>query len=131
MGTASKPHNVRIRRGDMVRVIAGDDRGRDGRVLRILEDERKVVVEGVNLVHRHVRRSQKNPRGGRIRREAAIHISNVMVLDSERKVPTRVGRRQEDPAKKARGWVRYGRRSGRPVGEETPKKARRREKDKE
>jgi large subunit ribosomal protein L24 len=122
---------VRIRRGDIVRVIAGDDRGRDGRVLRILEEDRKIVVEGVNMVHRHVRRSQKNPGGGRIRREAAIHISNVMVLDSETKAPTRVGRRCEDAAKGARGWVRYGRKGGRPVGEETPKKARRKEKGKE
>jgi large subunit ribosomal protein L24 len=131
MGTAKRPHNVRIRRGDMVRVIAGDDRGRDGRVLRVLEEDRKIVVEGVNLVHRHVRRSQKNPRGGRIRREAAIHISNVMVLDGDRKVPTRVGRRCEDAAKGARGWVRFGRKGGGVIGEESSKKARRREKDKE
>jgi large subunit ribosomal protein L24 len=62
-------------------VIAGSDKGRTGRVLRILTGRDRVVVEGVNRVWKHVRPSQRNPQGGRIQKDAAIHISNVQPLD--------------------------------------------------
>ena len=81
----------RIRTGDMVAVISGDDRGKRGRVLRIVTEKNRVVVEGVNLVYRHLRRSQQHPQGGRVRREAALHMSNVMPIDPETNKPTRVG----------------------------------------
>ncbi len=71
----------RIRKDDTVVVIAGDHKGQRGKVLRLLPDKQRVVVEGVNMVYRHVRRSRKNPQGGRIRKEAPIHLSNVMPLD--------------------------------------------------
>ena len=90
-------HNPRICRGDTVAVITGDDKGSRGRVLRVLADTDRIVVEGVNLVYRHVRRSQKNPQGGRVRREAAVHISNVMLVDPASDEPTKVGRRHQDP----------------------------------
>jgi len=80
----------RIRQGDTVAVIAGDDKGRRGKVLRIITEKNRVVVEGVNLVYKHLRKSQQNPNGGRIRREAAMHISNVMPIDPETNKPTKV-----------------------------------------
>ncbi len=129
MGTSRKPHSPRLRRGDMVRVITGDDKGKDGRVLRVLAEQGRVVVEGVNFVFRHVRRSQKNPRGGRIRREAAVHISNVMLLDPEKNLPTRVGRRVKDAEAGSRGRVRFARKSGQEIGAEVAKKSRKKDKE--
>ncbi len=70
-----------IKTGDTVVVIAGRDKGKTGRVLRILADKERVVVEGVNRVWKHVRPSQRNPQGGRIQKDAPIHISNVMPSD--------------------------------------------------
>ncbi len=70
-----------IKSGDTVMVIAGADKGKTGRVLRILSDKDRVVVEGVNRVWKHVRPNQRNPQGGRIQKDAPIHLSNVMPLD--------------------------------------------------
>ena len=86
----------RVRKGDLVAVISGDDRGKRGRVLVVNPDSGRVIVEGVNLVFRHLRRSQKNPQGGRIRREAAINASNVMPIDPETNKPTRIRMAKED-----------------------------------
>ena len=85
----------RLRKGDTVTVVSGDDRGKRGRILRVFPDDNRVIVEGVNLVYKHMRRSQQNPQGGRIRREAAIHASNVMPIDPETNKPTRVRMRQD------------------------------------
>ena len=73
---------MNIRKNDVVEVIAGDHRGARGKVLRVDPKKRMVVVEGVNLVFRHVRRTQRNPQGGRIQKEAPIHISNVLPYDT-------------------------------------------------
>ena len=70
-----------IKTGDMVMVITGADKGKTGRVLRILGDKDRVVVEGINRVWKHVRPSQRNPQGGRIQKDAPIHISNILPLD--------------------------------------------------
>ena len=70
-----------IKSGDTVVVIAGADKGKTGRVLRVITDKDRVVVEGVNRVWKHVRPSQRNPQGGRIQKDAPIHLSNVMPLD--------------------------------------------------
>jgi large subunit ribosomal protein L24 len=70
-----------IKAGDQVMVIAGADKGQTGRVLRVLTDRDRVVVEGINRVWKHVRPSQRNPQGGRIQKDAPIHISNVMAID--------------------------------------------------
>jgi len=104
-------HASRIHRGDLVMVISGADKGQQGRVLRILTDDRMVVVEGVNLVYRHVRRSQQNPQGGRVRRESPVHISNVMLIDPEQNVPTRVGRTVSDESG-SKGLARVALKSG-------------------
>lgn len=71
-----------IRKNDVVEVIAGDHRGARGKVLRIDLQKQKVVVEGINLVFRHVRPTRKNPQGGRVQKEAPIHVSNVLPFDS-------------------------------------------------
>lgn len=80
---------ARIKKDDMVTVTAGDHRGAKGKVLRVLDDDR-VVIEGVNMVYRHVRKSRKHPQGGRIQKEAPIHASNVMPVDPKTGRATRV-----------------------------------------
>jgi len=81
---------ARVRKDDIVEVIAGASKGAHGKVLRVLIDKDRVVVEGVNMVYRHVRRSRRNPQGGRIRQEAPIHISNVQPIDPKTGRGTRV-----------------------------------------
>ena len=79
-----------IKSGDQVMVITGADKGKVGRVLRIIADKDRVVVEGINRVWKHVRPSQRYPQGGRIQKDAAIHLSNVMPLDPTTGKGTRV-----------------------------------------
>src|SRR5512134_3200548 len=100
---------MRLREGDTVQVISGADRGKRGKVLRVLEDGDLVLVEGVNLLWRHMKPSPKQPRGGRVRKEGPIRASKVMPLDPESDRPTRVGSRVEGGRK-----VRIARRSGKP-----------------
>ena len=79
-----------IKSGDTVIIIAGADKGKTGRVLRVLTDKNRVVVEGINRVWKHVRPNQRNPQGGRIQKDAPIHLSNVMPLDPTSGKGTRV-----------------------------------------
>lgn len=72
---------ARIRKDDMVEVIAGEHKGERGKVLKVMPRENKVLVQGVNQVYRHVRPSRRNPQGGRLQKEAPIHISNVLPVD--------------------------------------------------
>ena len=88
-----------IKRGDTVVVITGSDKGKTGKVLRVLTDRDRVVVEGVNRVWKHVRPSQRTPQGGRIQKDAPIHISNVMPLDPSSGKPTRTRFEQRDDGK--------------------------------
>lgn len=81
---------ARIKKDDIVMVIAGDQKGARGKVLRVLPDKQRVLVEGVNMVFRHVRRSRSNPQGGRVQKEAPVHLSNVMPIDPKTDRPTRV-----------------------------------------
>lgn len=81
---------ARIRKDDLVEVISGDHKGARGKVLRVLRDPERVIVEGVNMVYRHVRPSQRNPQGGRMQREAPLHICKVMPVDPSTGKPTRV-----------------------------------------
>jgi large subunit ribosomal protein L24 len=98
-----------VRKNDMVAVRAGKDRGKRGRVLRVLTDKNRVVVEGVNMIKRHTRPNpQKNIKGGIVEREAPIHASNVMLLDPETNEPTRVGIKVLADGRR----VRIGRKSG-------------------
>lgn len=74
-----------IKKGDTVQVIAGDNKGKKGKVMKVIKDKDRVVVEKLNLVYKHVRPSQKNPQGGRIRVEQPIHMSNVLPVNSSGK----------------------------------------------
>ena len=89
---------AKIKKGDRVVVLTGKDKGRQGAVLRVLPKEDRVVVEGLNMVQRHTRPTQTDPQGGIKNKEAAIHISNVAIVDSNGK-PTRVGFRVEGDKK--------------------------------
>ena len=88
-----------IKSGDTVIVIAGADKGKTGRVLRVLTGKDRVVVEGINRVWKHVRPSQRNPQGGRIQKDAPIHLSNVMPLDPTSGKGTRVRFQERDGRK--------------------------------
>ena len=79
-----------VRKGDMVAIIAGNDKGRNGKILRVIPKKDQVVVEGMNLVKRHVRPSRRNPQGGILEVERPIHISNVLPLNAKTGKPTRV-----------------------------------------
>jgi large subunit ribosomal protein L24 len=81
---------IRIKRDDIVQVISGDDRGKTGRVLRFISQEKKLIIEGINMVWKHVKRSQKHPKGGRIRIEAPVDISNVMIMCQSCNKPTKI-----------------------------------------
>ncbi len=86
---------ARVRKDDIVEVIAGEHRGARGKVLRVDPDKQRVVVEGVNMVYRHVRKSRRHPQGGRIQKEAPIHLSNVLPVDPRTGRGTRVRFRSE------------------------------------
>jgi large subunit ribosomal protein L24 len=88
-----------IKSGEQVMVIAGADKGKVGRVLRLVRDKDRVAVEGINRVWKHVRPSQRNPQGGRIQKDAPIHISNVMPLDPTTGKGTRVRFENKDGVK--------------------------------
>ena len=96
-----------IKTGDTVIVTSGADKGKTGKVLRILTGKDRVVVEGVNRVWKHVRPNQRNPQGGRIQKDAPIHLSNVMPLDPTSGKGTRV-RFQEKDGRKHRVAVASG-----------------------
>jgi large subunit ribosomal protein L24 len=100
---------TRIRKNDLVVIRTGKDRGKRGRVLRVLVDKNRLVVEGVNMVKRHTRPNpQRNIKGGIVEREAPIHASNVMLLDPETNEPTRLGIRTLPDGRR----VRISRKSG-------------------
>ena len=97
---------AKIKKGDRVILLAGKDKGRQGNVLKVLPKEERLVVEGLNMVQRHTKASQGDPQGGIKHKEAALHISNVAVVDSKGK-PTRVGFRVDGDKK-----VRFAKTTG-------------------
>lgn len=102
---ASKLH---IKKGDMVYVNAGDDKGKQGKVLSVLIKKNRAIVEGINMVSKHTKPNAKHPQGGIIKKEAPIHISNLMLIDPTSGKPTRIGRRLNENNK----LVRYSKKSG-------------------
>ncbi len=109
----------KIKAGDKVVVIAGKDKGKVGKVLKVLPEQERVIVEGVRIVKKHLRPSAKHPEGGIIEKEAPIHISNVMLVDPRTGEPTRVGIKFVDGKK-----VRYAKKSGEVIDEiSKPQKA--------
>jgi large subunit ribosomal protein L24 len=95
----NKQPKLNIKKGDKVRVIAGDDKGKEGVVQEILTEKRRVIVEGINIVTKHEKPSAGKPEGGIKKTEAAIHISNVMLIDPASGKVTRVGRKANDKGK--------------------------------
>jgi len=97
-----------VRKGDTVMVVAGKERGKKGKVLRVIPEKGRVVVERLNLIKKHQKPTQKVRQGGIIEREGSIHLSNVMLVDPASGKPTRVGMKALSDGKK----VRVARRSG-------------------
>jgi large subunit ribosomal protein L24 len=105
----AKRIRIRIRKNDTVQVIAGKDAGKRGKVLKVLREKGRVIVQGVNFIKRHTRPNpQRNIKGGVAEREAAIHVSNVMVVAGEDDRRTRIGSKVLTDGKK----VRISRRTG-------------------
>jgi large subunit ribosomal protein L24 len=101
---------MKIHKGDKVQVMAGKDRGKQGEVLKVLPVADQVIVKGANMVTRHMKPKQQGAQGERVTKEAPIHVSNVMLVCPEKKVPTRVGFRMEGTEK-----VRFSKKSGKAV----------------
>lgn len=99
---------LKIRKGDLVQVIAGDSKGKQGKVLEVQLDKNRAIVEGANMVSRHTKPNAANPNGGIIKKEAPIHVSNLMVVDAKTGKPTRVGRQKNAEGK----LVRIAKKSG-------------------
>jgi large subunit ribosomal protein L24 len=97
---------LHIKKGDLVKVLAGDNRGLQGKVLRVFPDEQTALVEGVNMIHKHTKPNAKNTQGGIVQKEAPVHISNLSVIDAKGNA-TRIGRKMKDSK-----IVRYSKKSG-------------------
>lgn len=101
-------HKQKIKKGDTVVVISGNYKGKQGRVLQVIKEKNKAIVEGINIVTKHSKPTQQNPDGGIIKKEGTIDISNLMLIDPKTSDPTRVGRKLNDKGK----LVRYSKKSG-------------------
>ena len=97
---------MKIKKGDTVQVISGNETGKSGRVIKIFPTKEKIVVEGLNMVKKHARPNQENPQGGIMEKEAAIHISNVMIIAGGK--PTRIGYKTLEDGRK----VKYAKKTG-------------------
>ena len=93
---------LHIKKGDTVKVIAGDDRGKEGRVLSIQASKNRAIVEGVNIVTKATKPSAQHPQGGLIQKEAPINMSNIALVDPKTGKPTRVGVKIDENGKKTR-----------------------------
>jgi len=97
-----------IKKGDFVKVISGESKGKEGKVLEIIVKKDRAIVEGVNMIKKHTKPNTAYPEGGIIEQEASVHISNLMLIDPSSKKPTKIGRRINDKGK----LVRYSKKSG-------------------
>lgn len=100
-----------IRKGDTVFVNAGEDKGKTGKVIRVITEKKRAVVEGVNIVSKNQKPNAKYPQGGIIKMEAPIHISNLNVIDPASGKPTRIGHRKNEDGK----TIRYAKKSGKEI----------------
>ena len=87
---------MKLKKGDHVMLVSGKDKGKEGKILTVLPKENRVVVEGLAMVKRHIRKSGRGQSGRIVEHPAAVHASNVMLIDHETKKPTRVGRHMQD-----------------------------------
>lgn len=104
----NKQPKLHIRKGDTVAVIAGDDKGKTGKVLEVLVAKNRAIVEGINIVTKHEKPSAGKPEGGIKKTEASIHLSNLMLVDPASGKPTRVGRKLNEKGK----LQRYSKKTG-------------------
>ncbi len=107
---------ARLKTGDLVVVISGKNKGRQGKIARVLADQDRVVIEGVNLIKRHLKPTAKSPQGGILEKEAPLHASKVMPVDPKTGKPTRVRFKTDAKGNKIRVTVKSG--------EELPNKSR-------
>ena len=101
---------LKIKSGDTVKVIAGDHKGSEGKVIRVDREKNKAIVEGVNMVSKHTKPSAKSPQGGIVKKEAPLHISNLSLIDPKSKEATKTGVRIEGDKK-----VRFSKKSNQVV----------------
>jgi large subunit ribosomal protein L24 len=99
---------LNIKKGDTVMIIAGESKGQKGRILEVDREKYRAIVEGVNMVSKHTKPNAKSPQGGIVKKEAPVHISNLMLIDPTSGKPTRVGKRLSEKNK----LVRYSKKSG-------------------
>lgn len=99
---------LHIKKGDIVYVNAGEDKGKTGRVLEVNVEKQRAIVEGVNIVSKHTKPNAKNPQGGIEKKEVPVHISNLNLVDPKSGKPTRIGRKLNSKGK----LVRYAKKSG-------------------
>jgi large subunit ribosomal protein L24 len=99
---------INIKKGDTVMVITGESKGQKGRVLEVDREKERVLVDSINMVSKHTKPNAKAPQGGIVKKEAPVHVSNLMLIDPASGKPTRVGRKLNDKSK----LVRYSKKSG-------------------
>jgi large subunit ribosomal protein L24 len=100
---------IKLKKGDMVKVISGNSRGQEGKILDIVTDKYRAFVEGINVVSKHTKPNQKSPKGGILKKEASVHISNLMLIEPGTGKPTRVGRKKDTKSGKL---VRFSKKTG-------------------
>src|SRR3989339_1924946 len=99
---------MHIRKGDTVQIISGNEKGKRGRVLRLLRDSNRLIVEGIRMMKRHTRPTQRDPQGGIVEREAPIAASNAMVVCPKTDAPTRIRKKRLDDGRNVRISARSG-----------------------
>jgi large subunit ribosomal protein L24 len=104
----NKQQKLHIKAGDTVKVIAGDDKGKTGKVLAVDTEKKRAFVEGINMITKHVKPTASKPQGGIEKKEAALHISNLMLVDPKTGEATRTGRKVGENGK----LVRYSKKTG-------------------
>ena len=93
---------LKIKKNDTVIVLTGEDKGKTGKVLKVLKDEQRAIVEGINMVNKSTKPNAKNPQGGFVKQEASIHISNISLIDPKSGKATRVAIQKNEDGKKVR-----------------------------
>jgi large subunit ribosomal protein L24 len=99
---------LNFKKGETVQVIAGEEKGKQGRVLTIMFNDKRAIVEGLNMISKHTKPNAENQQGGIVKQEASIHLSNLMLVDPGSGEPTRIGRKKDKDGK----LVRYSIKSG-------------------
>ena len=100
---------IKLKKDDIVVVLAGTSKGKEGKIIKVIPSTNRAIVEGVNMVSKHTKPNAANPQGGIIKQEASINISNLMLVDPKSGKPTRVGRRRDEKIGKL---VRFAKKSG-------------------